>query len=477
MRGQASATYSGLLRECVCGVERDPPQMGVTNVGRSAAAQNGAISGNLRSGRDGAGRSLFPRVPVRTRQALQCAGRCAWLASRGRKRRREARGRATGKGIMSVPIRDEDGSEHHWRGAPHRAPPLPPAGEPFARAVSAPPIVPGEADAMPSAPGSVHAPPAMPSGVGGPNIELPPWLRSFEGDIAIMDLRRRLALDPDLVPQPPLPRRRWSGIAWIGRWLFVLLAAATVGFTITVLTAPRAPRQDGGAGTVVAPEHRPRAARPLPAARLVVEGQHGFANEPIPLGVWVDRAAGGEMLTLLGLVSGTRLSAGAPLGSTGWQVSARDLGNALAYAPRDFVGVMQPTADLRSARDRIVDSQLVRLEWLPKTEPQPAPNPEPPVAAAPALDPEEVATLTSRAEDFLRNGDIVSARISLRRAVQAGDAQAALTLGLTFDPTFLTARGVLGFAPDVPEARRWYQRAIGLGSTEATRRLERLPPD
>jgi len=45
---------------------------------------------------------------------------------------------------------------------------------------------------------------------------------------------------------------------------------------------------------------------------------------------------------------------------------------------------------------------------------------------------------------------------------------------VTFDPTFLAEHGVLGFAPDVAQARAWYERAIELGSTEAVRRLERL---
>jgi TPR repeat protein len=80
-----------------------------------------------------------------------------------------------------------------------------------------------------------------------------------------------------------------------------------------------------------------------------------------------------------------------------------------------------------------------------------------------------------RGEDFLKNGDIASARLILRRAANAGHAQAALALGVTFDPRFLAEQGVLGFAPDVAQARAWYERAAELGSSEAARRLERLP--
>ena len=79
-----------------------------------------------------------------------------------------------------------------------------------------------------------------------------------------------------------------------------------------------------------------------------------------------------------------------------------------------------------------------------------------------------------RAEDFLKIGDIASARLVLARAATAGDARAALTLGGTFDPVFLAGKGVLGLAPDLVQARAWYQRAVELGSTEASQSLLRL---
>jgi hypothetical protein len=206
------------------------------------------------------------------------------------------------------------------------------------------------------------------------------------------------------------------------------------------------------------------------------------------------------MLTLVGLATGTKVSAGAPLGPTGWQLSARDIGKAFAYAPKDFVGVMDAAVDLRSPRDRLVDSQIVRLEWIQKKDVRWAPeptNPEPtklepskpepakpePTKPEPAqlppvvqqLDSEEIGTLIKRGEEFLKYGDVASARLFLRRAASAGSAQAALALGITFDPAFLSERGVLGFAPDVAQARAWYGKAAELGSSDASRRLQRLP--
>ena len=90
------------------------------------------------------------------------------------------------------------------------------------------------------------------------------------------------------------------------------------------------------------------------------------------------------------------------------------------------------------------------------------------------IDGSEIAALLKRGQDYLQNGDIVSARLMLKRAAGAGDPHAALLLGATFDPFVLRDLGVLGFTPDPAQARTWYQRAADAGVPEATRRLERL---
>src|SRR5262249_39555286 len=154
---------------------------------------------------------------------------------------------------------------------------------------------------------------------------------------------------------------------WMGRFAFVVVSAALAAFLVTVLTVPNPTRRDAMVSKVapILDEWVHGGREPV---RLVVESQRGFANEPLPPGVALTNSAGSEMLTLVGLASGTRLSAGAPLGLTGWQLPARELGNAFAYAPKDFVGIMNAAVDLRSPRDRVMDSQIVRLEWMPKKE-------------------------------------------------------------------------------------------------------------
>jgi TPR repeat protein len=55
----------------------------------------------------------------------------------------------------------------------------------------------------------------------------------------------------------------------------------------------------------------------------------------------------------------------------------------------------------------------------------------------------------------------------------AGNARAAFALGTTFDEAYLTRWGVVGFDADMTQARDWYDRALKLGSFEASRELER----
>jgi hypothetical protein len=91
------------------------------------------------------------------------------------------------------------------------------------------------------------------------------------------------------------------------------------------------------------------------------------------------------------------------------------------------------------------------------------------------LDAEEIATLVSRGTDLMKNGDLASARLLLRRAAESGSASAALTLGTTFDPLVIQQLGAIGIVPDVAQARQWYEKAAALGSDAASQRLAKLP--
>lgn len=86
----------------------------------------------------------------------------------------------------------------------------------------------------------------------------------------------------------------------------------------------------------------------------------------------------------------------------------------------------------------------------------------------------QLAELLARGDFFLRAGDIASARLFYERAAEAGDAQAALELGATFDPYFLVGVGLRNMRGDAAKAVFWYHRALGLGANQAQLPLIRL---
>jgi hypothetical protein len=102
----------------------------------------------------------------------------------------------------------------------------------------------------------------------------------------------------------------------------------------------------------------------------------------------------------------------------------------------------------------------------------PAELSDPPLVKQPSG--EELAVLLQRGKELIATGDLAAARMVLRKAVEANNAEAALALGATYDPLVLRQLRVYGITPDAAMARSWYEKAAELGSSAATRRLEML---
>jgi TPR repeat protein len=90
-------------------------------------------------------------------------------------------------------------------------------------------------------------------------------------------------------------------------------------------------------------------------------------------------------------------------------------------------------------------------------------------------DPEEIKLLMKQGEQLIAAGDVVTARVVFQRAADAGNANAAMALGATYDPNVLGKLGVVGLSADVEQARSWYRKAENLGSPDARGRLDGLP--
>ena len=93
----------------------------------------------------------------------------------------------------------------------------------------------------------------------------------------------------------------------------------------------------------------------------------------------------------------------------------------------------------------------------------------PTAPSGPRVSAEEIAQLLARGDTFLRVGDVISARLFYQRAADAGDGQAALRMGATFDPGFLGQAGLRGVRSDPVEAQSWYRHAIDLNAAGADR--------
>ena len=93
-----------------------------------------------------------------------------------------------------------------------------------------------------------------------------------------------------------------------------------------------------------------------------------------------------------------------------------------------------------------------------------------PIAVSPDAD--RLAKLLGRGFAMEAAGDITAARLLFGRAAAAGNSQAAVEIGKTFDPVFLARINAVGIQADPTTADIWYRRAIALGDAKAAGLLQ-----
>lgn len=252
---------------------------------------------------------------------------------------------------------------------------------------------------------SRHAAPARPARPATLMDETPKIIAAedsgptFIGDLAMLELGRQLARDPERVPEPPLPLDDAPLLGRIGLRLGVVASVAALAAWAMISFSSSRPAVDEVLPASIVP---PVAAQPV---RLV----------PV------------------------RLATVAP---------------ALVDDGSTAETGLAPRAD--------------RLTVQPVNLGRPA------TASGPTVGQSEIAALIQRGRIYLNNGDLASARLLLRRAADGGSAEAALTLGATFDPRVIGGLAAAGAEPDTARARKWYQRAADLGSELAPRQLAGL---
>jgi hypothetical protein len=200
----------------------------------------------------------------------------------------------------------------------------------------------------------------------------------------------RRSLDPMRVPMPTHDSSNGQSSPLL-RYGLIVGAAAIVAYGIAAFSPQ--PRRVAAAVDATQPAAGATPSETQIAPHLIVHDQQVFTNDPLPLYVTVDRSLANASLRVAGLASGTHLSAGSPVGDSGWTVPLDGLKNLFMYAPTDFVGVMHSAVDLRGPDKKLIDRREVKLEWIERKkdparigEPDIAANPAPPINMAKQVD-------------------------------------------------------------------------------------------
>jgi len=202
----------------------------------------------------------------------------------------------------------------------------------------------------------------------------------------------------------------------------------------------------------------------------------GRANQPIPLDLTVAEFDGDGFVRMDGLPDGVKLSAGVDTGNGSWLLSAGRAEGLALTVPDSYAGDFTLEARLLADDARTTISETASFQ-VSVTAP---PARQAAAVQTSALSPDTAATqgdgagTLSRATRLLRQGDVRGAREILRTEAEAGNAQAALALGKSYDPMTFTPDSPANAAPDATEAFRWYQKAVELGASEGDRRITEL---
>ncbi len=271
--------------------------------------------------------------------------------------------------------------------------------------------------------GALATKPVTPS-VKSTSRHLRPARDSFSGDRAMSELQRKLALNPNIMPEAP-PE---SSAAL---WPLALRLCAVTGVSVLVAW-----------GVIL-----------LPGTRRT-EHETAQADVPAP-----PPSVDANRVKLVRVQSEPTPPPFVP--------------DALAKDDARIPTAEPPAVPAPWATDASVsnDLRVASVEALPvSSEPAPVPS----TGNAVPVSADEIAMMVKRGKNYLMTGDLASARLLLRRAAEAGSAEGALALGATFDPLVIQRLGVVGAKPDLDQARKWYQAALQLGSQAASQQLAKL---
>jgi hypothetical protein len=252
----------------------------------------------------------------------------------------------------------------------------------------------------------------------------PPWRRKprrdvFEGDVAIVELRSRLA--PERIPEPVVrfsPAPTFSGVLPLMSGVAMATAVA------------------GVAGYLWGFKLSTKMPEPTPAS--------GQANVLPALSTPV----------------------------TSLKTSNRDF-DPPAAARTASIGLAP--VDTRGAANSATSVDAAQRPALLPTPPQTV---SPIVARRPPVAAEDTSVIAAKMRvgvELMTYGEVTAARTMFQRVAEAGEAAGAFALAETYDPLVLGGLRLRErIMPDAALARTWYEKARDLGSPEARDRISRL---
>jgi hypothetical protein len=269
-----------------------------------------------------------------------------------------------------------------------------------------------------------------PKDVGAPSSRVtevpgPPWKRKlrrevFEGDVALVELRSRLALGSERIPEPAVPFSTVPTFSGVLRLMSGVAMAAAVAGVAGYLS--------GFKLSAKMPEQTPAS---------------GQAN----------------VLPELPTTTTTSLSAS----NRDFDPPAASRAASVGLAPVGTRSAANPVTSVDAAQ---------RPAPEPTQTVSPSVAPRPPVAAE---DASVIAAKMKIGVELMTYGEVTAARAMFQRVAEAGEGSGAFALAETYDPLVLGGLRLREqIVPDLALARTWYERARDLGSLEARDRISRL---
>ena len=250
-----------------------------------------------------------------------------------------------------------------------------------------------------------------------------------------------------------------------------------------------APRQ-----AAVQPQAQPPA-EPASGQKLAARDASGAADGPIKLDIRVADASDKEesLISLKGLPPEARLSTGIDVGGGQWLLPPARLKDLTVTLPKGTTGEYGLEVQLLKddAQTSLSDSVSFDLRVVRKRQEGAVVLPSN-TAAAPAgteqasrlaVLPDETPQIET---DFLtqmlirdgnrlmRDGDIASARRLYEQAATNGNAEAALAMGRSYDPSYFEKLPVKTGKPDPATAFEWYKKALEGGLVTARVKIDAL---